>query len=557
MPIDAKAVKWDAPAASAAKPAAIDAAAVTWDAPAAPAAAAPAVGTLEGAGMGLLRGAKDVVDTGAKFLAKGFDKIAGTNQAAGVEAMNKAGTQEFDAQYGGSAAAAIGRVGGQIAATLPVGGALGAVAKGGAALGVAPRVLAPLGDALATGGVQGGSMATRVAGGAITGGASAGLVDSESAGAGAAIGAALPVAVRGLGAVGKAIGGTVRGPVVPDAQRAAVQAAQDAGYVLPPSQAKPTMLNRALEGFAGKLTTAQNASARNQGVTNDLAAKAIGAADLSPQSIAAVRSNANKAYDTLGKSAPFQADDAFRAELTKVGGGSAQMRKDFPELVNSEVEGLVAGLSGRGEFNAQSTIEAIKQLRYSGGLNRAGIDPGKKALGASQMKTAAALEDLIDRNLAKSGNADLLAQYRTARQTLAKTYDVEKALNPASGNIDAAQLAKLLKKGRPLTGELKTAASVASAFPKATQAVDKMGSLPQSSPLDWAAAAGIGAAGGGPFAALGLVGRPAARAAALSPFVQRGLASAPSAPLTRLLPGPGAASLLSRAPPVALANRDR
>ena len=49
---------------------------------------------------------------------------------------------------------------------------------------------------------------------------------------------------------------------------AAIQAARSQGYVIPPTQANPTLGNRLLEGMAGKLTTAQNASAANQGVTN-------------------------------------------------------------------------------------------------------------------------------------------------------------------------------------------------------------------------------------------------------------------------------------------------
>jgi hypothetical protein len=51
---------------------------------------------------------------------------------------------------------------------------------------------------------------------------------------------------------------------------------QAAGYALPPSQIAPTLPNRVLEGFAGKLTTAQQASAKNQNVTNTLIKREIG-----------------------------------------------------------------------------------------------------------------------------------------------------------------------------------------------------------------------------------------------------------------------------------------
>jgi hypothetical protein len=151
------------------------------------------------------------------------------------------------------------------------------------------------------------------------------------------------------------------------------------------------------------------------------------------------------------------------------------------------------------------------------------MDPTKKALGSAQMKIAKALEDLIDRNLQASGQQGLLEGYRAARQTLAKTYDVEKALT-AAGNVDAKKMANALRKGRPLTGELRTIAEFADQFPKAAQTLEGMGSLPQTSPLDWFGSAAVSGVTGNPLLMAGVVARPGARAAALSPMVQNRLA---------------------------------
>ena len=115
-----------------------------------------------------------------------------------------------------------------------------------------------------------------------------------------------------------------------------------------------------------------------------------------------------------------------------------------------------------------------------------------------------------------------------SRELIAKTYSVEKALNTTTGNVDAKNLAKQLDKGKPLSGELKQAAEFAARFPKAAQTIEGMGSLPQTSPLDWAAFGGIGAATANPLMLLGVGARPAARAAVLSGPVQRGLQKAPS-----------------------------
>lgn len=169
--------------------------------------------TAKDVGMGILRGAKDVIDTGAQGLASGFDKLFGTNEGERVRGMNEAGKQEFDQGYGGSAAASLGRVGGNVAATLPVGGFLGYGMRAAAPMfGAAAPAVSSFGNAIASGGLTTGNtlpaaanMAARVAGGAVSGGAAAGLIDPNSAGTGAVIGAALPPALKAaqkLGSLG-------------------------------------------------------------------------------------------------------------------------------------------------------------------------------------------------------------------------------------------------------------------------------------------------------------------------------------------------------------------
>lgn len=444
------------------------------------------------------------------------------------------GLQNFNAENQGPLFSG-GRIAGNIAATLPVGGVLGGVAKAAG--------MPVLGNALASGGMVTGAktapglaagaadMGTRMLGGGITGGAVAGLIDPNAAATGAAVGAALPPAVKALGALGGAAGRVVRGPEVPEGIRTAAAAAREAGYVIPPTQVRPTLGNRLLEGTAGKLTTAQNASAANQQVTNRLARQAIGADELTPEALQVVRDRANDAYSALGRAGEFTADDAFREALKKVGAPSAQLQKDFPALANSELTGLVKSFGSTQQFDSQSAIEAIKVMRAAQRASVGAQDPSAVALGRAQGKIANALEDLVERNLAASGQRDLLASYRDARQTLAKVYDLEKALNPASGNVDAKKVANLLRKGR-LTGELKQIGEFGGSFPKAAQTLENMGSLPQTSPLDWTAAGGIAAAtGGSPLAALGLFARPAARSAALSPMVQNRLAQPAALPM--------------------------
>lgn len=530
MQIDPSKVQWDgAPA--------IDPSAVSWD--------GEKPGMLESGAMGFLRGTKDVIDTGAQWLASGFDKLAGTNEGERVRQMNEAGDAEFEQRYGDSTTANVGRFAGNVAVTWPVGGLLGKGAQAaGNAAGLGAKV-APLAQSIASGGMKAGGMrgaaglATRAAGGAIAGGAMAGLVDPDSASTGALIGAAMPAVVQGAGKAMHTIGKAVRGPAVPDATRQAAQAAQQAGYVIPPTQVKPSLVNRALEGTAGKISTAQNASARNQVVTNNLVKKSLGLADdaqLNPEALSALRKQAGSAYQELRKLGEVAADDAFLKDLAALNAKYKGAAQAFPDLVDDKVGSLVQKLNVQ-KFEADGAVDALAILRDQADTAFAQGDKGfaKAAKGAAN-----ALEDLLERHAIQSGRPDALKRLRDARQLIAKTYSVEKAINPATGTVSAQKLAQQLQRGKPLSGELKQAAEFAAAFPKAAQTTEAMGSLPQISPLDWAVGGGISAITANPMGAGLMFVRPGARAAALSNPVQKSLLSAstqkaPSAITTGLL----------------------
>lgn len=510
--------------------------------------------------LGLTDLGSNIIDAAVHYPGKAIPQLAQWNRTRNADREFFADQRKDSLAFKGT------RIAGNVASTLPVGGALGQGLTKAAPLlarvGVSAPAVANVASSLATSGMRAGTaagktaMATRIGGGAVTGGVSAGLVNPDSAGFGAVLGGALPPGLKLAGKLGSAIGAKFAGPVIAPEVTQAVQAARQAGYVIPPTQAKPTLVNRALEGFAGKLTTAQNASARNQGVTNELARKAIGASDLTEAGIAQVRSQANQAYDDLAQVGKFQADAGFSQALDNAASMSASMRQNFPELANSKVDDLISGLKSRPEFDAQPTIEAIKQFRADAATNKAALDPAAKALGKAQAKISEALEDLIERNLQSSGNPQLLAGYRAARQTLAKTYQVEKALNRTSGSVDANKLAQMMQKGKPMTGDLRTIADFAARFPKANQTVERMGSLPGISPLDFGALGTVSAISGNPLLMAGVVARPAARAAVLSGAVQNGLArTAGPSRLGGLLGNETLEQILYRSAPVSLAPR--
>jgi len=340
-------------------------------------------------------------------------------------------------------------------------------------------------------------------------------------------------------AVGTALGGAIpavtslpsmlRGKAPSPQMAQSIQQARDLGYVIPPTQANPSMLNRVMEGVAGKISTAQNASARNQQLTNELAAKSLGLPKdtaITPEVITNLRTTAGNAYTNLGLSGQVIADKSYINALDDIAKPYLTAMQGFPDSPPSPVINLVQSLKSP-SFDASSAVEKIKQLRTSADD---AFRTGNSDIGRASKKAADAIEGALETHLSKTGQSDLLSKFRDARQLIAKTYTIEKAANTTTGTIDAKKLAAQLQRGKPLSGELKSIAQFSQAFPKASQATETMGSLPQLSPLDYVAGLLGGVSTTGGLGAAAILARPALRAAALSSPVQNRLIQGTAAP---------------------------
>lgn len=383
---------------------------------------------------------------------------------------------------------------GEVAPTLPVGGVL---AKG--LLKVAPQAT-NLANAIRSGGMAEGALGTRIGGGAITAGTQSAFIDAD------------PTSIG----VGAALGGTLGGVVgkgLSKAMPAGVSAAREAGYVIPPTQAGGGVLSRMGEGLSGKAATAQAASVKNQEITNALAAKAVGLPEdvpITTDALNSVRKEAGKAYDAL-------------AELPVVPPVSANPLMNIP--------------ASKG-FDPKQSVYDLRVARndadaYYKSYGRT-ADPEALTKAKAAKAEASRIETELEKYAVSLGQTDLLPALRDARQQIAKTYTVEKALNPTTGTIDARALAKELRKGKPLSGELKQAAEFANQFPKASQTMETAGGAVSLSPLDFYASGGLGLGsylgGGSPVdaaqnAAIGLGARNVARSLILSSPVQNRLAN--------------------------------
>jgi len=302
---------------------------------------------------------------------------------------------------------------------------------------------------------------------------------------------------------------------------AAIAQAKEAGYVLPPAEANPNLLNRVLEGFSGQAKVQQLASQKNQPVTNQIARKALGIADDTPLSVDVleeVRKGAGKSgYEPVRKSGKVTADTAYGNELDRITSKYAGAEKDFPKMAADDVRAAVD--SARvAEFDAGSGLDAIKIQRAKADKAFRG---GDTELGKAHKAVAEAIEGQLERHLEASGD-QTLEPFRQARQVIARSYDVQKALK--GNDVDARVLAAQLRKGKPLGGGLKAAADFGERFKGAAQTGGKNAYTPVSYfDAGYGGLAGAGALMHGPE--MGMAAAAALGATALRPAIRAGITS--------------------------------
>jgi len=245
---------------------------------------------------------------------------------------------------------------------------------------------------------------------------------------------------------------------------------RDAGYVALPTDVGGTKTGRFLEGVSGKFKTEELASARNQQVTNNLTKRYLNLPEDTPltsEVLENARTSVYPAYEAiaetgtinLGNKNPFS---NIVTGVNKVAGGKNALMQDVPDTYT---------------MDAATAIQKLKELRSDGsaylrsGTNIMKPNPKEVARGNRYLAEANKLEKTIENHVVKLGQPELINQFRDARKYIAKTFTVEKALNPQTGVVDAKKIAKQLDQGVPITDELALVGKYAKAFPKTTKVV--------------------------------------------------------------------------------------
>lgn len=357
-----------------------------------------------------------------------------------------------------------------------------------------------------------------------TGGGASEMARQNGAGVGGQVlaGVAGALAPASLSALRAGTQQAFRGPQMPEMHQNAVRNAVESGYKLPPSQAKPSAVRRALDGLSGNAKLKADLTLKNQRATNDLARRAIGLADgseLSPQLLANMRQQAGQQYETVRGLGVLKADKAYRQELQALGSQYANTKNSFPGLVKDNgVAGILKGANVK-QMDASSAVDAIRTLRESASASFAS---GNQAAGRTARKTAAALENLLERNLAGKADQGTIQAFRDARQQIARIHELERVLTPA-GNVDAKALGAALKRGKPLSGEMRTIAEAGRTFPSVMRTAEQVGPAPSVGFFDAVVPGAIGLSTGswGPMGLM--VARPGLRGLLASDTAQRGL----------------------------------
>jgi hypothetical protein len=317
-------------------------------------------------------------------------------------------------------------------------------------------------------------------------------------------------------------------PAPKSAQQQALEEGQKLGYVVPPSTTNPTVTNQLAEGLAGKLSTAQVASVKNQGITNNLIRKEFNLpadAPLTSDTMDIIRATQGKAYQAVSAIPEIKFGADYEKELDALGATPQKIAAALPKYRSTgaqQVQDLVDSLKPpNGTMDGETAVELSKSLRseansYQSAADRMG-DPQARMIARAYRGSAEAVENAIEKHLTDIGQPDLAKNWDNARRTIAKTYSVENAMDGA-GNVDALKLGKQLIKGKPLSGNLEAAANFANAFPKAARNLKE--SFPGISPLDVYAGAATEAATGNPLALAIAPARMGARSALLSPAGQ-------------------------------------
>lgn len=304
---------------------------------------------------------------------------------------------------------------------------------------------------------------------------------------GTGVASAQTAAELGAGPVGQTAAGMAGSmlPFVPQAvfpkspeqivQARTAQDARELGYRLPPTQAGGGPVNATLEGWiAGKAPTDRTLSIKNQDVTNAAVKRDLGIPEtqaITPGILKGIRERAGADYRAIKSIKQFDVDDTFVNRIRQLTEDERALATEAPSVSNTDILKQAAELE-RGTFSGNAVIALTQRLREKA---KSAFKAGDTGAGQFYRNASDSIEDLVERNLERTGQTELLPAWRTARQTIAKAHTAESALNESTGNIDASVIARQFDNRAPLSGPMRTIGQTANTYGNAMRLPENVG----------------------------------------------------------------------------------
>lgn len=352
----------------------------------------------------------------------------------------------------------VGKLGGEIAGTAGAGPLIAGGAKG---IPIVNTAAAPLISSIESGGFAAGglsglpALATRVAGGAITGGASAGLVNPEDAGLGAMIGGAIPGVASVVGSGARALGSALRGGEVAPEVAQLAQKAQQLGIDVPADRivnSKPmNALAASLEYMPLSGRTATMEKMQNQ--LNRAVARTFGQdSDNVTMALRKAKGDLGAKFDDVLKNNAVKVDSQFMDDLST----AAQQAKN--ELETGQANVILNQIDEIMKKAPGDVIDGQAAYNVKKTLDRIGSRNSPEAWYANELKRS--LMGALNRSMPEAE----AAAFAKVRRQYGTMLDLQKlAQNGAEGDISIARLANMKNIGNP---ELQDLADISAQFLK-------------------------------------------------------------------------------------------
>lgn len=148
-----------------------------------------------------------------------------------------------------------------------------------------------------------------------------------------------------------------------------------------------------------------------------------------------------KGYETIKELGAIQVGDDFNKALDAIA-NKYKGKGTIPAIEKTDITELTKAFKSTG-FDSADAIDAIRILRDNADE---AYRKGDKAFGKANKDIANEFENAIDNHLSITGQSDILKAYRDARQNIAKSYTVGKAIKEGTGGVEASKIGAAVTK---------------------------------------------------------------------------------------------------------------